>query len=233
MRLPSFDEGQVVDFNIPPEYKNLAINLSGGADSAFLLWQLVRYLQDNDRADSSIFVLTCVNDRKGRWTARVATRIIDFIIQTTGTAQIRTHYCYYRDVQDVKYFHEVEDALFSQGTFHLLLDALTANPPATVEHLQQDREVSRDRIPGVTHQVLRDRPGRGYYTPYKNVDKMWVADQYRRFGLIETLFPLTRSCEGFADATADFTVPCRNCWWCAERDWAFGVSSSIANPPSS
>lgn len=232
MKLASFDEQQVVDFNIPPEFKKLAINLSGGADSAFLLWQLVKYLREHERKDSTIFVLTCVNDKKGRWTAGVAKQIIDFIIRTTGTTFIRTHYCYYRDVQDVKYFHEVEDMLFHAGAFRLLLDALTSNPPSTVEQLQQYRVVSRDKVPGVVHETFRDYSGRGYYTPYKNVDKMWVADQYRRFGLIDTLFPLTRSCEGLADATNGFTDTCQNCWWCSERDWAFGSARPFAESPN-
>jgi hypothetical protein len=221
MHLTSLDNTQAVEFHIPEQFKKLAINLSGGADSALLLWLLVDYLKKNNRKDSEIFVLTCVNDAKGRWTARVTTQIIDFIIRETGTTQIRTHYTYYRDVQDVKYFHEVEDSLFASGAFRLILDALTANPPSTVEHLQAERVASRDKSTGAPYETFRDYSQRAYYTPFKNVDKMWIADQYRNLGLINSLFPLTRSCEGLADATNNFTTSCGDCWWCLERDWAF------------
>ena len=40
-------------------------------------------------------------------------------------------------------------------------------------------------------------------------------------GLMKGLYPLTRSCEGQADVTKDFTKPCKKCWWCKEKKWAF------------
>jgi len=45
---------------------------------------------------------------------------------------------------------------------------------------------------------------------------------YEQFNLLDDLFPLTMSCIGFAPETNYFTEPCRKCYWCHEKKWAFG-----------
>ena len=40
--------------------------------------------------------------------------------------------------------------------------------------------------------------------------------------LLDSLFPLTYSCEGSIEATKHHTQHCKKCWWCQERYWAFG-----------
>ena len=57
--------------------------------------------------------------------------------------------------------------------------------------------------------------------PFQNHDKAWVARCFESEGLMKGLFPLTRSCEGQADKTKNFTKPCKKCWWCREKYWAF------------
>ena len=52
-----------------------------------------------------------------------------------------------------------------------------------------------------------------------NIDKKGVAELYDYFGLMDTLFPLTRSCEDWTD---DFSAHCGKCWFCLERLWGFG-----------
>jgi 7-cyano-7-deazaguanine synthase in queuosine biosynthesis len=48
---------------------------------------------------------------------------------------------------------------------------------------------------------------------------------YVKFDLMDTVFPLTRSCEWTSKITevADpGTNHCGVCWWCEERKWGFG-----------
>jgi len=52
-----------------------------------------------------------------------------------------------------------------------------------------------------------------------NVDKKGVHEHYVRLGVLEELFPLTRSCEIH---TTDFSEHCGECWFCKERLWGFG-----------
>ena len=40
---------------------------------------------------------------------------------------------------------------------------------------------------------------------------------------MKELFPITASCVGYAKETDYFTKPCKVCWWCREKKWAFGM----------
>ena len=57
--------------------------------------------------------------------------------------------------------------------------------------------------------------------PLYKINKRFIADIYRQFDLTENLFPMTWSCEGSKELTNDYTIPCEECWWCWEREWAF------------
>ena len=51
-----------------------------------------------------------------------------------------------------------------------------------------------------------------------NFDKKELAQIYKEYDLLDTLFPVTRSCEGWQNITGH----CGKCWWCEERMWGFG-----------
>ena len=51
--------------------------------------------------------------------------------------------------------------------------------------------------------------------PFGAIDKKQIKLQYRYHGIVD-LANMTVSC------IADQTQPCRECWWCKERFWAFG-----------
>jgi len=66
--------------------------------------------------------------------------------------------------------------------------------------------------------------------PFRFIDKSWVINQYRRLEL-ESLFEITRSCEGefeninYQTYTPGQYVPvCGKCFWCKEREWAIEQS---------
>jgi len=65
-----------------------------------------------------------------------------------------------------------------------------------------------------------------WYQPWRNWDKKAIAELYDQFGLTDSLFPLTRSCENGGDVTYIddplMETHCEQCWWCIERYWAFG-----------
>jgi hypothetical protein len=56
------------------------------------------------------------------------------------------------------------------------------------------------------------------YVPLFNHNKKDIAKLYRHFNLEKTLLPVTRSCENDQHLESH----CGNCWWCHERIWAFG-----------
>ena len=241
MKLYSIDKTQSIDFDIPEEYKKVAVNCSGGADSAILLLLTIDFLMKNNRDDTTVSVLTCGNDFKDRWNPRKAADVINFVIEHTGFKNFDMHYSYYRDIQDDKYFHEIEDALFADERIDLLLSGITSNPlssDTSVENasgvtinLMDDaldiRNVQNKKTPKAMR--IRNRGTmQAFYMPFQNVDKKLVAGIYDLYGVTDTLLPLTRSCEAVPDPDKTFDpdfekTPCGDCWWCLERKWAFGT----------
>jgi 7-cyano-7-deazaguanine synthase in queuosine biosynthesis len=63
--------------------------------------------------------------------------------------------------------------------------------------------------------------------PWANTDKKGIAKMYREENLIDTLLPVTRSCEYdpncefFDDIEDPGLGHCGECWWCKEREWGF------------
>jgi len=62
--------------------------------------------------------------------------------------------------------------------------------------------------------------------PWYSVDKTFIAAMYRKFDLMDSLYPLTESCVHSPVSTNidnDLEgTPCRACYWCNERYYAFG-----------
>jgi len=56
------------------------------------------------------------------------------------------------------------------------------------------------------------------YIPWFNHNKKDIAKMYESLDLLDTLFPVTRSCEDDKHIGSH----CGVCWWCEERLWAFG-----------
>ncbi len=223
--------GQKIDFEIPEKYKKIGVNCSGGADSSILLLMVVQYLIDNNRTDTTVSVSTCSNDKKGRWNGRRAADVIEYVINKTKFPNFDLHYTYYRDVQDEKYFHEVEGKLFSDGRVDLFVSGVTCNPPlgeTAVNSRGKTIVLSDDMLPsriGTDHQIWYHNNDGSFYTPFANIDKRFVASMYEHYGAND-LFDLTRSCESIPNEDENISVfervPCGNCWWCLERKWAFG-----------
>lgn len=223
--------GQKIDFDIPEKYKKIGVNCSGGADSSILLLMVVQYLIDNNRTDTSVSVSTCSNDKKGRWNGRRAADVIEYVINKTKFKNFDLHYTYYRDVQGEKYFHEVENKLFSDGRIDVFLSGVTSNPPLGAMASDKNNNtvyLADEMLPernGTDHQIWYYDNAKAFYTPFANANKKFVATMYDTYDASD-LFDLTRSCESIPDEGEDISVfektPCGKCWWCLERKWAFG-----------
>ena len=57
------------------------------------------------------------------------------------------------------------------------------------------------------------------------IDKQGLGKLYKEHDLMESLFPLTYSCEYYSRDKMYGDVGdkhCGKCWWCQEREWGFG-----------
>jgi len=114
----------------------------------------------------------------------------------------------------------------------LRMDGQSSNPPIEVmkQHKRFYNQAERIRDPGEGKMI---KNGWSIYHPYINVDKKFVADIFKTHNLMNTLFPLTRSCVGREEQTDNYTKECHKCFWCYEKRWAFDLTwytEIIANP---
>lgn len=232
MKLYDKNTEQSIEFDIPKRYKKIAVNCSGGADSSILLYLTIQYLIDNNRNDTQVSVLTCSNDKKHRWNGRKAADAINYVLDKTQYQNFNLHYTYYRDVQDYKYFKEIEYDLFENKKIDLIVSGITANPQssAIVADINGNEvdlcATGLDVRNGADKEVWSVHRDCSWYNPFENVDKKFIGFLYKHFDA-EDLLPLTRSCEAVPEPGTPFDssfekTPCGTCWWCLERKWAFG-----------
>ena len=198
----------------------VGIMVSGGADSAILLYYLMKHSKDK------IHIISLGNNDKRRVNISVATQVVEKCIQLTGNTNIE-HHINYCETQTGDSLYVMPKHFTEEKRVKIIYSGLTANPPkevlntfklATLEHGDRDPNAERDVL------SLDDTK----YSPWTNIDKKIIASMYKEENLLEKLFTITRSCEYdpthhyFRDDVKDpGHGHCKGCWWCEEREWAF------------
>ena len=72
--------GQTMEFSIPAPHSKICINISGGADSAILLYMLIRYCRQHV-SKAEIHIITSANPIKGWKNAKWSATVVDKILQ--------------------------------------------------------------------------------------------------------------------------------------------------------
>ena len=207
----------IANFGTPPweeTVKQVGIRLSGGADSAILAYMLAIYKRDY-RPYIKLRAITCVNKNKP-YQEIFAKQVMAKITELTNI-EFDEHYIEYINGDDYREEQGIFSSnLYSEKKLDIHFMGETINPPMGAEvdwkFTGGGRDKSRDgkgktHIPVVT------------YKPFRNIDKKAIAELYEHFGILDALFPLTRSCELH---TLDFNNHCGRCWFCLERKWGFG-----------
>lgn len=209
------------------DFKKIGINLSGGCDSSLVMFMTCRELVERN-SDAVIHPVTGVHNARPTniWNAR---EIVELFREMFPTVNIGEHFVDYYDKEHekdkVNQHAKHENRLRDEGKIEVLFHGRTANPDkeeAEKHNLLYKREERRDRH-GNTREPYHENHDKPFYCPFEFVDKRFVSDMYKRFGLMEELFPLTASCVEYAKKTDYFTKPCKECWWCREKKWAFGM----------
>ena len=202
--------------------------MSGGADSSLLAYLLCKEIKDQ-KLNVKFQPMTV---RRGRPNNPMyAEGVVDFIKEDLDIDFILPHEVYYpplidSEMTEMKIFWKKDSENFREQKYDILYSGITCNPPndsGLPKNKERDRDEESDR-------PTENRNGlRHYINPFFKVNKKWEAEVYKDFGLLDTLFPLTYSCEGDAKDTKTHTWHCgntlpieRQCWWCRERMWAFG-----------
>jgi len=219
----------------------VGIMVSGGADSAILLYHLMKHSKDK------IHIFSLGNNDKRRLNLSIATQVVEKCIQLTGNINIE-HHINYCETQTLNSLLVMPKQFIEEKRIKIVYNGVTANPPKKVldtfkrESLEldnRDPNVERDVLSSYQLSLVFDRDPNDerdvlsvddiWYSPWTNIDKKIIASMYKEENLIETLFSITRSCA--YDPTHPYFIEnvkdpgyghCGECWWCEERYWAFG-----------
>lgn len=207
-----------LDLPFSPKWKKIAVNLSGGADSACLTYLLSKIITEN-KFDCKIDVIThvrCWNTRP--WQGPISIKVFDklkllfpeiinerhenFIAPELEHAISGFLFPDLVNTGMMRSGDQVSVGQYNQYCIHrfnldAVFNATTMNPDVDFPKKMPDREKTAE------DGVCRDLMVRYYdsfmFKPFTFVDKTWVMAQYHLFNLNE-LLESTRSCEG--DVTA-------------------------------
>lgn len=212
---------QDIDFSIyiPLTIKKIGMKLSGGADSAIVCYMLAKHVM-LDRPDITIHAITGIAEGKG-YQKIFAENVMSKVTELTGIKFGTHYYDFVRADSSEHYVADQDtlvDSLYKRKLIDMHLAGITATP--TVDEAPNLYNTGMimpdDRSKSKFYRELVDGKS---FRPLHNIDKRGVAELYTRLGVLEDLFPVTRSCEEF---TNDFSAHCGKCWFCQEREWGFG-----------
>jgi hypothetical protein len=204
---------QDVVIDLPKNVKHVGLKISGGADSAIVGYMLSKYVVE-ERPDITIIPIT-VNQVGKAYQEQFAKQVLGFLKKEFGNiygkhyTSTSQEFATYASTQD-----DLMKTLYDGNVIDCHFVGITQNPPVDITPKEGVKGPKDDREPGTVRPVLAGNS----YRLLVNIDKKGVKELYDTFNLMDTLFPLTRSCE---DVTDDFSKHCEQCWWCAERYYGF------------
>ena len=232
-----------MEFNIPEQYKNIAVKLSGGADSTLLLYMTIHWLQENKRDDVMVHAMTLTELRNNFSNSRMSMQTINWILKKTKFTNFKMHHTLYTyEKGDDEYFLNLENEIIVNNKLDLVLSGNNANPlerPIYIEDgngktrdlsemFLEERDADQPRY--LNHPLDTSRALRkcDFYQPFHRSDKRDIANLYKQYDIMD-LFRITKSCTTPGSTP---TTLCGTCWQCLERKWAFGDEHNKVGPIS-
>ena len=202
----------------PHDVKSIGLSLSGGTDSALAFYWLLKTLSERGQQTKVYAMHGYDTHRKVARSYEAADRVYDWIIsQFDIDIPPLFTFAYNKNKPVGKYEYHYPNVLYLQRKYNIVdnimgdtLDMPDDDRPTFDTHpddpyKQQNKQELVD--------MAKKHPLRA---PFATVNKKFIAAQYKKFNL-NYLSTLTVSCTG------DDIKPCKQCWWCRERKWAFGT----------
>lgn len=228
--------------NIPfdPKWKNIALAVSGGADSA-----LLTYLVCNEiKAETTVHIINCVRCWKTKpWQQQDIKNVFGWMKERFPHITFKKHTNFIPpelewgsvgptvtdeygklvsgDTLELRSFSEF---VCVTNNIDVYFNAVTKNPKDVSFSGLSIRDIEPDGEN--KHLELMIHMGFLVSHPFRFIEKKWILKKYIELGL-QDLLNITRSCEGtFTDLNYKNYIPgqmvpvCGECFWCKEREWA-------------
>jgi len=226
--------GMNFDFKIIQKSKSIFLSLSGGTDSALLFYLICKYISEN-KIDTTITPFTVI-DTKRPGNDFYTNKIINFMKRTFKNTKINKNVIDYitkiNSNDKLRLMEKTINNHFLHNKYDLSMNALSSFPDQNELKNNKDMYkkamtiITEDRTKTGNKQVgpIYDSQKNTYwYFPFINIDKKNIAKMYEEYNLMDNLFPITQSCIGYTKETNNGTEPCKKCFWCLEKYWAFGL----------
>jgi hypothetical protein len=231
--------------NIPynEEWKNIAISVSGGADSA-----LLAYLICSRVTNQSVHIISHKRMWKTRpWQSYDSLNIYTWLLKRFPNIKFVRHSNFI--APDIEYGNigpnltdeygkKVSGDNIQQRSFAEYIcfnenvdayyNAVTRNPRLALFNGMRERDI--DPSEDNKHLERMTHMGVEVLHPFRFIDKSEIVKKYKELDLMD-LLDITRSCEGeFAGIDYTTYIPgqyvptCGECFWCKEREWAIEQS---------
>ena len=228
---------QLIEFNLNPLWLNTAmIKVSGGIDSALVFYMLCKSLEKYPEIN---IVPQTTNDWKKPYQVNFSKKVVEWMRNEFPNLKILEHETLQLNHGDdyiegqSAHRKSIFDKYYKKGMpIQLILSGVNRKPPEDV--LSTFVNKKGDIQSGPTDDRVSQKPQwkmvdvsadtqLRIFDPIINIDKKGIAELCKNLNLIDTLYPITRSCENTdAEITNNFTTHCGECWWCHERKWGFG-----------
>ena len=231
--------------NIPfdQNWKNVAISVSGGADSA-----LLAYLICSQVITQSVHIISHKRMWKTRpWQSHDSLNVYSWLLKRFSNIKFVKHTNFI--APDIEYGNigpkltdeygkQVSGDNIQQRSFaeyicfseniNAYYNGVTRNPKLSMFDGMRERDI--DPTDENKHLERMIHMGVEVLHPFRFIDKSEIVRKYKELNLMD-LFEITRSCEGEFNGidyttytTGQYVPTCGECFWCKEREWALEQS---------
>jgi len=228
--------------NIPfdANWKNVAISVSGGADSALLAYLVCELAYEHNTTVHIINHVRCWKTKP--WQQQNANDVFSWLFQRFHHTTFKRHTNFIAPELEYgnvgpnltdEYGKKVSGDNIQQRAYAEFIctthnidayyNGVTRNPRLAFGNGMRERDIDRNEYnKHLEYMIHMDKV---VSHPFRFVDKAWIVSKYKELGIMD-LFDLTRSCEGvFKDIdyktyTKQPVPVCGECFWCKEREWA-------------
>lgn len=229
--------------NIPfdPKWQNVAIAVSGGADSALLAYMVCQKAKEHDVTIHIINHIRCWKTKP--WQQHDADKVFNWLFQKFYHTTFKRHKNFI--APDLEYGNigpnltdeygkkvsgdNIQSRAYAEyicktHNIDAFYNGVTRNPRLANFNGMKERDI--ELSPETRHLAEMEHLGFMVYHPFRFTDKSEIVKMYKDLGITD-LLDITRSCEGeisgidYTNYTKGQEVPvCGECFWCKEREWA-------------